>query len=106
MKTNFIQINHEITNLMGRHLEELKQYVRFPEPLAEHSAEEIITLLERLTTICDHLPHQVSCQLYEEARFIQFKIEDFLRMMNFDKDSNLENTEIGHMLAHAKRWTE
>ena len=27
-------------------------------------------------------------------------------MMNYDKDSNLESTEIGLILAHTKRWTE
>lgn len=102
--TNMIRMSHEIKDVMDRHLEELKQYVPLPEPLAGNAPEEILTLLERLSAICENSALQAPCQLYEEACFCHLRIEDFLRVMNYNLDFNLEGTEMGRILTNANHW--
>jgi hypothetical protein len=104
--TDFLRMSLEVKDVMDRHLKELKQYIPVQEPPLGESPEEILSLLERLSVICESSVHNVSCQLYEEALSCQLKIVEFLKVMNHSADVSFEDSEMGQILAHTSQWIE
>ncbi len=96
-------LQYELTQIIDRHLEELRGIV----PLSASAAnppEDIVGCLQRLVEICQHTSPEQARKLAGEAQACQARVERFLELMNQRFDPPFWQTEIGQILEQSRAW--
>ncbi len=96
-------LQHELSQIIHKHLRELSGYATISDGDAAPPGD-ILLCLQRLDEICRHTAPERARKLVSEARECQFRVENFLELMNQRLDPVFRETEIGQILERSRRW--
>jgi hypothetical protein len=96
----------EIRDVMARHLAELESYLPSAAQAVDKIPENLLSCVERLSTICQSAPDEAAPEVYAEACDCYDAFQSFLGSMHQTVDADFKDSLLGEIWVRASQWRQ